>query len=112
MSIVSLALFKAHIGHDEVIESGALGNLASGTDELLQHYIDAAEARAARLLGKPLSDFDPLPADIKQAILLLAAHNFENREPFLIGVSGMEIPNSVIDHLRPYRIEVTGRVIE
>ncbi|MDH6265641.1 hypothetical protein M2360_001031 [Rhizobium sp. SG_E_25_P2] len=112
MSIVTLSLFKAHIGHDEVIESGALGNLASGTDELLQHFIDAAEERVIALLGRPLSDFTVIPASVKQAVLLLAAHSFENREPFLIGVSGSEIPNSVVDYLRPYRIEVTGRVIE
>jgi hypothetical protein len=109
-SIISLALFKAHIGSDELIDPGALGNLASGTDELLQHYLDAAESRAVAMLGKPLSDFTPVPIDIKQAILQLAAHFYANRETVLVGTSGNEIPYGVADLLRPYRVEVTGYV--
>jgi hypothetical protein len=109
-SIITLSLFKAHIGSDELIDADALGSLASGTDELLQLYIDAAEARAAAMLGKPLSDFDPVPADVKQAILQLAAHFYANREAAIIGSSGNELPFGVADLLRPYRLEVTGYV--
>lgn len=110
MSIITLALFKAHIGSDELIDADALGSLATGTDDLLQLYIDAAEARAAAMLGKQLADIDPMPADIKQAILQLAAHFFSNREAVLVGTGSNEIPYGVADLLRPYRVEVTGYV--
>lgn len=110
MSIITLALFKAHISNDELLDADALGDLSPATDELLQLYIDAAEARAAAMLGKPLADIDPLPADIKQAILQLAAHFHENREAVLIGTGGNELPFGVADLLRPYRVEVTGYV--
>lgn len=110
MSIITLALFKAHIGSDELIDAGALGSLAASTDELLQLYIDAAEARAASMLGKPLANIDPLPADIKQAILLIAAHFYACREAVLIGQGGNELPFGVADLLRNYRVEVTGYV--
>jgi hypothetical protein len=111
-SIISLNLFKAHIGSDELIDQAALGGLAAGTDELLQHYIDAAESRTVAMLGKPLSDFTPLPADIKQAVLQLAAHFYANREAVLVGTSGSEIPYGVAETLRNYRREVTGYVAE
>lgn len=110
MSIITLALFKAHISSDELVDSDALGTLAAGTDELLQLYIDAAEAQAAAMLGKPLSDFSPVPADIKQAILQLAAHFYANREAVLVGAGVNEIPYGVADLLRAHRVEVTGYV--
>lgn len=62
------------------------------------------------MLGKPLADFDPLPADIKQAILMIAAHFYACREVVSIGQSGNELPYGAADLLRNYRIEVTGYV--
>lgn len=112
MSTITLSLFKAHLGSDELIDAAALGGLAAGTDELLQHYIDAAEARAAAMLGKPLADLAPVPADVKQAVLLLAAHFYDNREAVLVGTSANDLPYGVADLLRKYRLEVTGYVAE
>jgi hypothetical protein len=112
MSIITLALFKAHISSDELIDSDALGTLATGTDELLQLYIDAAEAQAATIMGKPLADFTPVPADIKQAILQLAAHAYANREAAIVGAGVNELPYGAADALRAHRIEVTGYVRE
>jgi Phage gp6-like head-tail connector protein len=111
MSIVTISLLKAHIGTDELLDPSIFGDIASANDELLQHYIDAAEDYVANRLGKPLSDpeFDPMPAAIKQAVLLVAAHFYENREASLIGVNGMELLIGVSDLLRTYRREVTGR---
>ncbi len=54
MSIVTLSLFKAHLGTDDILEADALGSLASGTDELLRHYLEAAEAWASGYLGFPV----------------------------------------------------------
>ncbi|UVC10185.1 phage gp6-like head-tail connector protein [Rhizobium sp. TH2] len=112
MSTITLSLFKAHLGSDELIDADALGGLATATDELLQHYIDAAEARAAGMLGKPLADLAPVPSDVKHAVLLLAAHFYSSREAVLIGTSVNDLPYGVADLLRNYREEVTGYVAE
>ena len=113
MTVISLSFFKAHLGTDDLLDATALGNLASGTDELLRHYLEAAEARVSGMIGLPLSDFEPnIPADIKQAILQVAAHLYQNREAALIGVNVYDLPYGVADFLRKYRKEVTGHVTE
>lgn len=110
MSTISLALFKAHINSDDLVDPDALGGLAAGTDELLQHYLDAAEAQAVATLGKSLADMSPVPADIKHAILQLAAHHYANREAVVVGAGVTDLPYGVADILRAHRVEVTGYV--
>ena len=44
-----------------------------------------------------------VPAPIRQALLLLVAHWFENREPHRIGATDTEIPHMVSTLLAPYR---------
>ena len=44
-----------------------------------------------------------VPAPIRQALLLLVAHWYENREPHRIGASDVEIPNMVSALLASYR---------
>lgn len=112
MSIVTLSLFKAHLGTDDLIEADALGDLANGTDELLQHYLEAAEAWASGYLGFPITDLNPVPADVKQAVMQMAAHLYQNREAALIGVNVYELPFGIDGFLRKYRKEVTGRGTE
>ncbi|KAA3529020.1 phage gp6-like head-tail connector protein [Agrobacterium tumefaciens] len=113
MSIVTLSLLKAHLGTDDLIDEGALGDLANGTDELLQHYLEAADAWASGYLGFPVTDLGPtIPADVKQAVMQMAAHLYQNREAALIGVNVYELPFGVDGFLRKYRKEVTGRGTE
>lgn len=112
MSIVTLSLFKAHLGTDDLLDVDALGGLSGATDELLQHYLEAAEEWAVSYLGKPISDFDPVSSAIKQAVLQMAAHLYQNREAALVGVNAYDLPYGVTDFLRPYRVEVTGHVAE
>ncbi|MBY3070749.1 phage gp6-like head-tail connector protein [Rhizobium laguerreae] len=113
MTIVTLSLLKAHLSTDDLLDGNALGDLASGTDELLQHYLKAAEAWASGYLGLPLSDFEPdVPGDIEQAILQMAAHLYQNREAALVGVNAYDLPFGIVDFLRKYRREVTGRAPE
>tara|TARA_R110000868_G_scaffold12110_7_gene58722 strand:- start:14749 stop:15324 length:576 start_codon:yes stop_codon:yes gene_type:complete len=45
-----------------------------------------------------------VPAPLRQAILLLAAHWFENREPVSIGDKAGELPLSVSALIAPYRL--------
>ena len=47
-------------------------------DELLQAYLDAAEASIADFLGTELPT--PMPAPVRAAILLRVADLYENRE--------------------------------
>ena len=44
-----------------------------------------------------------VPAPIRQAMLLLAAHWYEHRDPIEIGEPDTAIPKAVSDLLRPYR---------
>jgi uncharacterized phiE125 gp8 family phage protein len=44
-----------------------------------------------------------VPAPIRQALLLLVAHWYENREPVEIGATDVEIPHMVSALLAPYR---------
>jgi uncharacterized phiE125 gp8 family phage protein len=44
-----------------------------------------------------------VPAPIRQALLLLVAHWYENREPVEIGATDIEVPQMVSALLAPYR---------
>ena len=45
-----------------------------------------------------------VPAPLRQAILLLVGHWFENREPFVEGAMPKSFPDAVIGLLEPYRV--------
>lgn len=97
MSVVTLARAKAHVHatHDS-------------DDEMLQHYIDAAEDYAARYMGResldelliePDSDSDQsseeaprLPASVEQAVLLLVGDYYALREAQVMGSSLVKNP--------------------
>lgn len=63
----------------------------------------AAEGWIEAYVGKPLAEFDPLPAAIRMAVLMLAGHFYENREASLVGVTAGEVPFGVRDLVAPYR---------
>lgn len=92
MSLLSLPLLKQHLRIDH-----------DADDALLAHKIAAAEQWIADFVGKPLADFNPLPATITEATLQLAAHWYEQREAVTFGDTGAVIPFGVYDLLRPYR---------
>jgi uncharacterized phage protein (predicted DNA packaging) len=90
---LSLSLAKAHLRIDH-----------DADDDLISQYIAAAEEWVATYLGKAPADFDPLPATIGQATLLLVANWYENREPMVVSTADvLEIPFSVREMIRPYR---------
>lgn len=66
---VSVALAKAHMS-------------VSGDqdDELIALYVEAAGEFLSNYIGRSLSAFDPLPADLKLAVLRQAAFFYEHRE--------------------------------
>lgn len=51
---------------------------------------------------------DVVPNPIKQAILIMAAHAYENREPVVIGASVVEVPMTADWLLMPYRVFNAG----
>lgn len=92
MSIVTLAEAKAH----SAIETDA-------DDALIQTKIEAAELYIGAFIGKRLVDFDPLPADLCEAVLQLVAHWYENREASIVGIKPELIPLGVHDLMSNYR---------
>jgi hypothetical protein len=96
MSIVSLATAKAH-----------LNVTVDEDDALIQGKIDAAEAHIANLLGFTLASgfgsSSGVPEDVREAILQLTGHFYENREASLVGVSAEEVPFGVWQLIAPYR---------
>lgn len=92
MSITSIEDAKAHI------------NIVGDADDvLIAGKIDAAEAFIDRWLAEPMADMDAVPADLKQAVLMLVAHFYENREATLVGISADEVPLGVWDIINQHR---------
>lgn len=90
MAVVPIILAKKHLNIDH-----------SDDDELIEHYLDVAHEWIVDFIGKPFPD--PIPATLKQAVMQLAAHFYENREAVLVGISASEIPFGVLDLIRPHR---------
>jgi hypothetical protein len=91
--IVDLSLMKDQLG--------ITADMGTIDDSLIAHLIEAAQDHIERLLGFKIealyggTDQEPVPASLKQAVLLTAAHWYENREATLVGVSAQEIPFGV-----------------
>ncbi len=92
MSIVTLSLAKAHLNID-----------GTADDEILTLYIDAAEAFLSNYIGKPLAGIDPVPGDLKLAVLKLVAFHYEQREAVGFGVTMQVAPFSVTSIADAYR---------
>lgn len=72
-------------------------NVTDTADEaVLTRMLAAAKAHTARQLGFALDDEDEFPDgtpdDVEQAVLMLAAHWYENREASIVGVSAQSVP--------------------
>ena len=97
MSIVTLAEAKLHLRVD-----------GSDEDDLIQTYLDAAEAAAAQYLNRALYATSAgtdetglvMTKDIKVAVLLQAGAFYANRE------DSAEMPTGSRVLLNPYRLEM------
>lgn len=97
MAAVSLALFKKHVRADDFADD----------DVYLEHLLEAAEVAVvtatsrtpAELCEAGAGDF-PLP--LKQAIMMLAAHWYNQRES-VSSVQMHEVPASLQALVKPYR---------
>lgn len=99
MPVTDIALLKAH-----------LNIVGTEDDTLLSQKLAAAEAFATSYCGETFTD--PLPAAVEQAVLMLAAHWYENREAAVVGATASTIPFGVHQLLSPHRVQVTGYVPE
>lgn len=83
-------------------------NIVDDTDNaVLARVLSAATRHVECVLGFALDDEselpDGVPADLDQAVLMLAAHWYENREATLIGISGHDVPFGVSQILGEHR---------
>ena len=81
-----------------------LNILDNADDDLLGDFIAAAETFTTNAIGAddPVA-FDTAPPDMQLALLLLAAHYFENREATVIGASAQFLPLGYFDLIASYR---------
>ena len=101
MSTVSLSLAKSY------------SNIAgTDDDELLTLFIDAAETWLANYMGKPLAEFDPVPADLKRAVLMLVSFYYEQREAVAYGIAGQMAPLGVLSIAESYRVSRFGVTLD
>lgn len=92
MTVISLDDAKAHL------------NITTNSDDaLISSKIDAAEAWVSRWLEMPLAEVAIVPADLRQAVLMLIGHFYENREASLVGVSAEEVPFGVREIIDAHR---------
>jgi len=92
MSSVTLSLAKAHLNIDH-----------SADDELLQLYLDAADAWFESQTGRVLAELQPIPADIRLAVLKLAAFYYMQREAVSFGDAMRIAPYGVQSVANSYR---------
>ncbi len=97
MSSVTLSLAKSHMNIDGTTD-----------DELISFYIESADAWLGNFIGVPLADFDPVPADLKRAVLLLTAYYYEQREAIAAGISMQFAPLGVTNIANSYRKDWFG----
>lgn len=75
----------------------------SDEDALIMLYIEAAEQWAGNYIGRPIAELNPIPADVKLAILRLVSFYFECRNIATFGLSTQLAPQNVASILDSYR---------
>lgn len=96
MAIVSLALFKQHVRADDFADD----------DLYLEHLLDAAEVAVTRATNRTaleLADANGgyYPEPLKQAVMMLAAHWYNQRES-VSSTQMHEVPDSLQALVKPY----------
>ena len=97
MAVVSLALFKKHVRADDFADD----------DEYLEHLLSTAEVvviTSTNRTARELVDVNTgeFPAPIKHAVMMLAAHWYNQRE-IVSNVQMHEVPDSLQALIKPYR---------
>jgi hypothetical protein len=69
---------------------------------LISDKLEAAKAFVAAYTGGEV-DSDDTPAPVREAVLQLTAHLYENREASLVGITAQHLPFGFLDLLANYR---------
>lgn len=72
-------------------------------DPIISGYIAAAESYVTCLVGENVADMTPVPGALRQAIKMLAAHYYENREATAFDGRANEMPFGLLALVTPYR---------
>jgi uncharacterized phiE125 gp8 family phage protein len=80
------------------------GRIYEAYDQTWPSVQSIPKAIKVRFVGGFSAAATGVPVDIKQAILLMVGHWYENRENVLVGVNASELPLAVDSLLSPYRI--------
>ncbi len=97
MAAVNLALFKKHVRADEFADD----------DTYMQHLLDAAEISVFTATYRTEDELKAIgggsvPTPIVQAIMMLAAHWYNQRES--VSTTQMhQVPDSLAALIKPYR---------
>ena len=97
MEAVSLELFKKHVRADDF----------SDDDEYLSYLLEAAETAVVTATNRSEAELEEMgggymPAPIKQAIMMLGAHWYNQRESVSTGQM-YAVPDSLQSLIKPYR---------
>lgn len=105
MATVSLALFKKHVRADDFADD----------DVYLEHLLEAAETSVITATNRSELELVEIgagefPAPLKQAVMMLAAHWYNQRES-VAGVQMHEVPDALQSLVKPYRklVDDAGR---
>lgn len=72
-------------------------------DELLSLFVESAIEHTRLVIGAETLDFETAPAPIRLAIVMLAAHHYENREATIAGMGINPVPFGYLDLCAAYR---------
>lgn len=92
MSVVGLEEQKRHMNVD-----------FDEDDDLISTKIDVAESYTTDLIGENIAEMNPVPGALRQAIMMLAAHFYENREATSFDGRANEMPFGFLSLISPYR---------
>lgn len=97
MAVVSLALFKKHVRADDFTDD----------DTYLEHLLETAETSVITATNRTFVELcesggGTFPKPLIQAIMMLAAHWYNQRES-VSGVQMYEVPDTLQALVKPYR---------
>lgn len=88
---VTLESMKAHLGITE-----------DHDDAVIIEKIAVATAFAEAHIGHELTDYDPIPAPLLEAVRMVAAHLYVHREATITDATAREVPFGVWSLIGPY----------
>jgi len=98
--VTALDALKAHLNILDDTDDALLTDKIEAAVAFTSHHVGALDSDT----GAPVAlSWDTAPADVRQAILMLGAHWYENREATLIGIGGAETPIGYFDLLLAHR---------